>query len=138
MTDLTTVPAAVLADLVTVARYVSLGRHAVDHQPDGRPYPDAIARRALGALDEAERCPYRGEYGNAPQCRLSVRSHYHYVTPPRDHHPSGHAAVVRVVYYGSELDRRLYPPYGMLDEPGVAEESSAAVSEIRPRATDRE
>jgi hypothetical protein len=36
-----------------VARYVSLGRRAVDHQPDGTPYPDAKARRALGVLDDA-------------------------------------------------------------------------------------
>ena len=47
------VPRDALARLVAVARYVSLGRDAVGHQPDGAPYPDSLARRALGALDGA-------------------------------------------------------------------------------------
>jgi hypothetical protein len=46
------VPRAALDDLIHVAAYVSLGRRAIDHQPDGAPYPDAVARRALGALDD--------------------------------------------------------------------------------------
>lgn len=47
------VPRAALDDLVQVAAYVSFGRRAIDHQPDGAPYPDATARRALGELDDA-------------------------------------------------------------------------------------
>lgn len=46
------VPRDTLRRLVDVAAYVSLGRCAVDHQPDGAPYPDAAARRALGSLDD--------------------------------------------------------------------------------------
>ncbi len=57
MADAVLVPADALADLVKVAQYVSRGRRAVDHQPDGTPYPDAVARRALGALDEAGLLP---------------------------------------------------------------------------------
>jgi hypothetical protein len=38
-----------LRDAVTVLRYVSAGRGYVDVEP----YPDALARRALGALDDA-------------------------------------------------------------------------------------
>lgn len=51
--DVLAVPRTVLEQLVSVARYVSLGRRAVDHQPDGAPYPDSMARFALGALHEA-------------------------------------------------------------------------------------
>lgn len=50
--DLLQVPRDTLNDLIRVAEYVSIGRGGVDHQPDGAPYPDAVARRALGALDE--------------------------------------------------------------------------------------
>jgi hypothetical protein len=46
------VPREAFDALVRVAEYVSYGR-AVDHQPDGAPYPDALARQALGALDDA-------------------------------------------------------------------------------------
>jgi hypothetical protein len=55
------VPREAFDVLVQVARYVSLGRRAVDHQPDGKPYPDAAARRALGALDDAGLLPAGGE-----------------------------------------------------------------------------
>jgi hypothetical protein len=41
--------AAGLRDAVKVLRYVSAGRGYVDVEP----YPDALARRALGALDDA-------------------------------------------------------------------------------------
>lgn len=51
--DLVQVPREAFNHLVRVAEYVSLGRRAVDHQPDGAPYPDATARFALGALGEA-------------------------------------------------------------------------------------
>ena len=47
------VPREAFDALVQVAEYVSYGRRAVDHQPDGAPYPDAAARRALGALGDA-------------------------------------------------------------------------------------
>ena len=47
------VPREALEGLVKVARYVSLGRGGVGHQPDGALYPDAAARFALGALDDA-------------------------------------------------------------------------------------
>lgn len=47
-------------DLIAVARYVSLGRGAVGHQPDGSGYPDALARRALGALHDAGLLPEAG------------------------------------------------------------------------------
>ena len=47
------VPREAFDALVQVAEYVSYGRRAVDHQPDGAPYPDAAARRALGVLDDA-------------------------------------------------------------------------------------
>lgn len=40
---------AALPDLIRVAAHVSRGRSAVDVGP----YPDALARRALGALDDA-------------------------------------------------------------------------------------
>lgn len=53
MPDTVPVPVKVLADLVKIAEYVSLGRRAVDHQPGGAPYPDVTARFALGALSEA-------------------------------------------------------------------------------------
>lgn len=46
------VPRAAFDALTKVAEYVSLGRRAVDHQPDGAPYPDAAARRALGILGD--------------------------------------------------------------------------------------
>lgn len=46
------VPREALDDLIRVAEYVSYGRRAVDNQPDGAPYPDAAARRALGTLGE--------------------------------------------------------------------------------------
>jgi hypothetical protein len=46
------VPAAVLADLVKVAAHVSVGK-SFAFIGQGRPYPDATARRALGALDDA-------------------------------------------------------------------------------------
>jgi len=39
---------AVLPDLIRVAAYVSRGRGFVDIEP----YPDALARKALGALDD--------------------------------------------------------------------------------------
>lgn len=45
------VPADVLRQLVAVASHVSLGRSAAFAQ--GRPYPDATARMALGALVDA-------------------------------------------------------------------------------------
>lgn len=51
------VPREAFDALVQVAQYVSLGRRAVDHQPDGQPYPDAAARRALGMLDDAGLLP---------------------------------------------------------------------------------
>jgi hypothetical protein len=44
-----TIPRDAFDQLVTVARHVSLGRGAADLTP----YPDAAARRALGALDDA-------------------------------------------------------------------------------------
>lgn len=47
------VPREAFDGLVKVAEYVSLGRHAVDRRSDGAPYPDAAARRALGALGDA-------------------------------------------------------------------------------------
>lgn len=40
---------AAMADLIRVAAYVSRGRRFVDVEP----YPDALARKALGALDDA-------------------------------------------------------------------------------------
>lgn len=40
---------AAVADLIRVAAYVSRGRRFVDVEP----YPDALARKALGALDDA-------------------------------------------------------------------------------------
>jgi hypothetical protein len=40
---------AALRDAVKVLRYVSAGRGYVDVEP----YPDALARRTLGALDDA-------------------------------------------------------------------------------------
>jgi hypothetical protein len=46
------VPTAVLADLVKVAAHVSVGK-SFAFVGQGRPYPDATARRALGALDDA-------------------------------------------------------------------------------------
>lgn len=46
------VPVEALRLLVRVAQYVSLGRRAVDRQPDGAPYPDADARFGLGALPD--------------------------------------------------------------------------------------
>lgn len=46
------VPRDAFNALVKVAEYVSYGRSAVGHQPDGAPYPDALARRALGTLGE--------------------------------------------------------------------------------------
>lgn len=51
------VPREAFDALVQVARYASLGRRAVDHQPDSAPYPDAAARRALGMLDDAGLLP---------------------------------------------------------------------------------
>lgn len=52
---LTVVPEEVLNQLVQVAGYVSRGRSFVDVGP----YPDATARMALGALDEAtQRYPH--------------------------------------------------------------------------------
>jgi hypothetical protein len=51
------VPREAFDALVKVATYVSLGRRAVDRQPDGAPYPDAAARRALGMLDDAGLLP---------------------------------------------------------------------------------
>ena len=51
------VPREAFDALVQVATYVSLGRRAVDHQPDGQSYPDAAARRALGMLDDAGLLP---------------------------------------------------------------------------------
>jgi hypothetical protein len=45
------VPATVLADLVRVAVHVSVGKSFAFVQDS--PYPDAIARRALGALEDA-------------------------------------------------------------------------------------
>lgn len=51
--DLVPVPRGALADLIRVAEYVSYGRRAVGHQPDGAPYPDVEARFALGALRDA-------------------------------------------------------------------------------------
>lgn len=51
------VPQDVFADLVAIARYVSLGRRAVDHQPGDATYPDSTARFALGALREAGLLP---------------------------------------------------------------------------------
>lgn len=49
------VPLSAWNDLITVAKWVSRGRSAaLDIDPDIAPrYPDAAARRALGALDEA-------------------------------------------------------------------------------------
>lgn len=46
------VPRDAFDALVKVAEYVSYGRSAVGYQPDGAPYPDALARRALGALGD--------------------------------------------------------------------------------------
>ncbi|WP_060880910.1 hypothetical protein [Streptomyces scabiei] len=51
------VPAPVLRDLVKIAMWVSRGQ-AMAFTPDpspfvGKAYPDATARRALGALDDA-------------------------------------------------------------------------------------
>jgi hypothetical protein len=54
------VPREAFDALVQVAEYVSLGRRAVDHQPGGKPYPDAAARRALGLLDDAGLLPTEG------------------------------------------------------------------------------
>jgi hypothetical protein len=51
------IPRGAFDALVQVATYVSLGRRAVDHQPDSTPYPDAAARRALGLLDDAGLLP---------------------------------------------------------------------------------
>jgi len=51
------VPCEAFDALVRIAQYVSLGRSAVDHQPDSAPYPDSTARRALGALDGAGLLP---------------------------------------------------------------------------------
>lgn len=51
------VPRGAFEDLIRVAEYVSCGRSAVGHQPDGAAYPDATARRALGALDAAGLLP---------------------------------------------------------------------------------
>ena len=51
--DLIQVPRDAFDALVRVAEYVSYGRSAVGHQPDSAPYPDTLARRALGALDDA-------------------------------------------------------------------------------------
>jgi hypothetical protein len=51
--DTVQIPRDAFDALVKVAEYVSYGRGAVGHQPDGAPYPDAVARRALGALDDA-------------------------------------------------------------------------------------
>lgn len=49
MTELVPVPRDTLAKMVAVARHVSLGARAAFVQP----YPDATARFALGALDDA-------------------------------------------------------------------------------------
>lgn len=49
--DVVAVPREVLAGLVRVAQHVSAGKSAAFSQD--RPYPDATARFALGALDEA-------------------------------------------------------------------------------------
>lgn len=46
------VPRRLLEQLREIAAYVSLGRRAVDHQPDGAPYPDAQARFALAELGD--------------------------------------------------------------------------------------
>jgi hypothetical protein len=50
-----TVPKEAFDALVTVAAHVSAG-HGAAHLP-GQPYPDATARRALGALDDAGLLP---------------------------------------------------------------------------------
>ncbi|GAA2107775.1 hypothetical protein [Streptomyces synnematoformans] len=46
------VPPEVFADLVTIAAHVSTGKTFAFEGQD-RPYPDALARRTLGALDDA-------------------------------------------------------------------------------------
>lgn len=51
------IPAALYADLVAIAAHVSAGRSAAFVQE--RPYPDALARRTLGALDDAGLLPDR-------------------------------------------------------------------------------
>jgi DNA-binding XRE family transcriptional regulator len=53
--DAVTVPAGLYADLVAITAHVSVGRSAAFVQ--GRPYPDALARRTLGALDDAGLLP---------------------------------------------------------------------------------
>lgn len=55
------IPRGAYEDLVRVAEYVSIGRTGVNHQPDGSPYPDRAARRALGSLDAAGLLPTGGE-----------------------------------------------------------------------------
>lgn len=47
--DVTQVPTDTLRMLIDVAAHVSAGREAAFVKP----YPDALARRALGALDDA-------------------------------------------------------------------------------------
>lgn len=51
------VPSALYADLIAIAAHVSAGRSAAFVQQ--RPYPDALARRTLGALDDAGLLPDR-------------------------------------------------------------------------------
>lgn len=46
------VPRRLIEQLRVIAAYVSLGRRAVDRQPDGAPYPDAQARFALAELGD--------------------------------------------------------------------------------------
>lgn len=51
------IPADLFADLVAIAAHISAGRSAAFVQE--RPYPDALARRTLDALDDAGLLPNR-------------------------------------------------------------------------------
>lgn len=65
------VPSDVFADLVEVARHVSLGRGAAGVVG---PYSDAVARRALGALDDAGLLPPPAVEPPAPPRDLRPRT----------------------------------------------------------------